>query len=343
MPRPDGPPGPAAPTSVKAPRETTAPVSPASPSAAGLPRPRRRRRADVVAITLFVLPALVLFLLLVVTPVVLAMYHSLFKWNGFPGAPRTFIGLDNFVRMLGDEVFRGDLKRGAILIVLSLLLQLPAALGLAMLLNQPLRGRSVYRVLFFAPYVLSEVTTAVLFRIVFSSNRGLATQVFGWVGLGDLGATWISDPDTVLYSVFLVISWKYFGFHMMLYLAGRQNIPKELTEAATTDGATTWQVFRHITLPLLAPTIRVSVFLSVIGAIQLFDMVWVLTKGGPVHGSEVMAVTMYERGFIRYEVGYASAISIGMFLISLAFGLLYQRFVLRRDLEGAMTVMGNRR
>src|SRR5690606_9536834 len=174
----------------------------------------------------------------------------------------------------------GDLKRGFILIVLSLVVQLPAALGLAMLLNQPLKGRTFYRLLFFAPYVLSEVTTGVLFLLVFSPNRGMAKEVFGWVGLEDLAVNWLSDQRIVLYSVFVVISWKYFGFHMILYLAGRQNIPKELTEAATVDGASPWQVFRSVTLPLLGPTIRISIFLSVISAIQLFDMVWVLTRGG---------------------------------------------------------------
>jgi raffinose/stachyose/melibiose transport system permease protein len=315
----------------------------AGPAAGGSVRRRRRRGRDRVAIALFLLPALVLFVLLVLTPIALAAYTSLFKWNGFGGAPTDFRGLDNFTRLLDDDVFIGDLNRGAVLIGLSLVLQLPAALGLALLLNQPLRGRTVYRLLFFAPYVLSEVTTAVLFRIVFSPNRGLTTEMFGWVGLGDLGATWLADPETVLYSLFLVISWKYFGFHMILYLAGRQNIPKELIEAATTDGASAWQVFRHVTLPLLGPTIRISVFLSIIGAIQLFDMVWVLTGGGPVHASETMAVTMFEYGFRRFEVGYASAISIAMFLICLVFALFYQRFIMRRDLEGAMTVMGNQR
>ena len=129
---------------------------------------------------------------------------------------------------------------------------------------------------------------------------------------------------------------------MILYLAGRQSIPKELTEAALTDGAGTWQVFRHVTLPLLGPTIRISIFLSVIGVIQLFDMVWVLTQGGPVHSSETMAVTMFEYGFERFQVGYASALSITMFLISLVFALFYQRLVMRRDVEGAITVMGDR-
>lgn len=130
---------------------------------------------------------------------------------------------------------------------------------------------------------------------------------------------------------------------MILYLAGRQGIPKELTEAATTDGATAWQVFRHVTLPLLGPTIRISVFLSVIGTIQLFDMVWVLTGGGPIRSSETLAVTMFQYGFRRFEVGYASAISIIMFLLSLVFALLYQRFVLRRDIEGALTTRGVQR
>lgn len=302
----------------------------------------RRRGRNRVAIALFLLPALLLFLLLVVVPIVVGAYTSLFKWNGF-GLPTTFVGLDNFVRLIADEIFLDDLQRGLILVGLSVAIQLPMALGLAMLLNQRLRGRSFYRLLFFAPYVLSEVITAVLFTMVFSPSRGLATEVLSWIGLGDLGATWLADPATVMYSLFFVISWKYFGFHMILYLAGRQNIPQELTEAATTDGAGSWQVFRHITLPLLGPTIRISVFLSIIGTIQLFDMVWVLTGGGPVHASETMAVTMFQHGFRRYEVGYASAISIAMFLISLVFGLFYQRFVMRRDIEGAITVMGGRR
>lgn len=322
---------------------TTAAPGRVPPSRTVAARRPRRHRADRVAIVLFLAPALLLFVLLVLAPIALAATVSLVKWNGFVTSDPTFVGLDNFTRLLGDQVFVGDLRRGLTIIVLSLVLQLPMALGLAMLLNQPLRGRSLYRLLFFAPYVLSEVTTAVLFRIVFSPEHGLATRTLAVVGLGDLGATWLADPDTVLFWVFVVISWKYFGFHMILYLAGRQNIPRELLEAATTDGANAWQAFRHVTLPLLGPTIRISVFLSVIGAIQLFDMVWVLTGGGPVHASEVMAVTMYRFGFERFEVGYASAMSIVMFLISLVFALLYQRFVMRRDIEGALTVMGGQR
>lgn len=302
--------------------------------------PRRRRAWSTVA--LFLAPALILFGLLVLTPIVVAGYASLFEWNGF-GIPQTFVGLDNFRRLLTDEIFVGDLRRTLLLVTLSLLVQLPVSLALAMLLNQPLRGRRLYRMVFFAPYVLSEVVTAVLFTMIFSPNQGLANDVTRLIGLGDLGATWLADPDTVMYSLFLVISWKYFGFHTILYLAGRQSIPPELHDAAAMDGAGPWQAFRHITLPLLGPTIRISVFLSILGTIQLFDMVWVLTGGGPLRSSETLAVTMFQEGFKRFHVGYASAISLVIFLISLTFGLLYQRFVLRRDLEGAVTTMGDQR
>jgi raffinose/stachyose/melibiose transport system permease protein len=303
---------------------------------------RRRRRRSWSTLILFLTPALLLFGLLVLTPIVVAAYASFFNWNGF-GAPANFVGLENFRRLLVDEIFVGDLRRALLLVALSLAVQLPFSLALAMLLNQPLRGRRLYRMLFFAPYVLSEVVTAVLFTMVFSPNQGLANHVTRLIGLGDLGATWLADTDTVMYSVFFVISWKYFGFHTILYLAGRQGIPQELHDAAAIDGAGPWQAFRNITLPLLGPTIRISVFLSILGTIQLFDMVWVLTGGGPLRSSETLAVTMFQEGFKRFHVGYASAISMVIFLISLAFGLLYQRFVLRRDLEGAVTTMGDQR
>ncbi|MEU5880064.1 sugar ABC transporter permease [Spirillospora sp. NPDC047279] len=303
---------------------------------------RRRSFRHGATVAAFLSPALLLFALLVLVPILYALYTSLFKWGGF-GAPETFVGLDNFTALLQDEVFLGDLWRGFVLIALSVGIQLPFALSMAVLLNQRLRGRAFYRLLFFAPYVLSEVITGVLFTMIFSPDSGLADHVLDLVGLGDLGITWFASPATVLPTIFLVMTWKYFGFHMILYLAGLQSIPRDVLEAAAIDGAGAWQRFRHVTLPLLGPTIRISVFLSVIGAIQLFDLVWVITAGGPVHASETMAITMFQFGFKRYQVGYASAISVVMFLISFVFALLYQRYVLRRDLEGAVTSMRGRR
>ena len=306
---------------------------------AGASRGRARRRAlHWFTAVGFQVPALVLFLVLVLLPILFALYAAFFRWGGF-GMPSDYIGTDNFTRLFQDPVFLGDLWRCLVLVLLSLALQLPFALAMAVLLNQKVRGRAVYRMLFFAPYVLSEAITGVLFSMIFAPDDGLADHVLGSVGLDGLGGEWFADPSMVMATLFLVMTWKYFGFHMMLYLAGLQAVPRELTEAALIDGANAWQRFRSVTLPLLAPTLRISVFLSVIGAIQLFDLVWVTTAGGPDHHSETMAVTMFQFGFKRYQVGYASAISVVMFGISLVFALAYQRFVLRRDLEGATTTM----
>ncbi|MFD4715439.1 carbohydrate ABC transporter permease [Streptomyces sp. NPDC058430] len=301
-------------------------------------RPLVRRVRDWLTAFLFTVPGLILFLAFVAVPILYAGYVSLFNWGGF-GSPSDFVGVDNFTRLFQDPVFLGDLWRGLLLVALSLGLQLPFALAMAVLLNQKLRGRAVYRMLFFAPYVLSEVITGVLFSMIFAPDSGLADKVLGAVGLDGVGGLWFAGQSTVMATLFLVMTWKYFGFHMMLLLAGLQGIPPELTEAARIDGANAWQRFRNITLPLLGPTIRMSIFLSVIGAIQLFDLVWVVTQGGPDHHSETMAVTMFQFGFKRYQMGYASAISIVMFLISLVFALFYQRYVLRRDTEGALTNM----
>ncbi|MFJ8538071.1 carbohydrate ABC transporter permease [Streptomyces sp. NPDC093591] len=329
-------------TSTFLPDKRTGPDGPGAdvpPSSADAARGRGRRRAlHWLTAVAFQVPALVLFLVLVLLPILFALYAAFFRWGGF-GMPSDYIGTDNFTRLFADPVFLGDLWRCLLLVALSVAVQLPFALAMAVLLNQRLRGRAVYRMLFFAPYVLSEAITGVLFSMVFAPDDGLADHLLGYVGLDGLGGEWFADPSTVMATLFLVMTWKYFGFHMMLYLAGLQAIPRELTEAALIDGANAWQRFRSVTLPLLAPTLRISVFLSVIGAIQLFDLVWVTTAGGPDHHSETMAVTMFQYGFKRYQVGYASAISVVMFGISLVFALAYQRFVLRRDLQGATTTM----
>ena len=295
-------------------------------------RARARRRWATIA--LFLAPALALYLLLVIAPVVQAIYYSGFAWSGL-GSLDDFVGLENFKRAFSDDVFVGALKHNAIIALLSLGLQLPFALGTALLLNARLRGRAILRVLFFAPFVLSEVVTGVIWTLMLQPG-GLADAVM------PVDRQWLADPSIVLYTLFVVISWKYFGFHMILYLAGLQQIPRELEEAAEIDGATKWQVFRHVTLPLLGPTIRISSFLSIIGAIQLFDLVWVMTGGGPVNASNTMAVYMIDWSFQRFQFGYASAVAVIMLVISLAIALLYQRFVLKRDLDGALTTMGAR-
>jgi raffinose/stachyose/melibiose transport system permease protein len=309
------------------------------PSPADRARARRTRsRRKWTSIALFLAPALAIYLLLVIAPIFQAVYYSGFKWTGL-GPLDEFVGLQNFRTAFQDTVFTGALKHNGIFIALSLAIQLPFALAIAMILHQRLRGRALLRLLFFMPFVLSEVVTAVVFTLMLQPH-GLVDQSLDKAGLDFLIKEWLADPGIVLYTVFVAISWKYFGFHMVLYLAGLQQIPRELEEAAAIDGATPLQTFRYVTFPLLGPTIRISVFLSIIGAIQLFDLVWVMTGGGPVDASNTMAVYMINHGFKRFQFGYASAVAVIMLVISLVIALTYQRFVLRRDMEGALTTQG---
>ena len=283
-------------------------------------------------IIVFLLPALALYVVFLLYPIVQSVRYSMYDWNGF-GPLEDFVGLQNFRDVFSDRRFRDAFTHNVTIVALSLLLQIPAALGLAVLLNAKLRGRAVMRTVFFAPYVLSEVVTGVVWRQILRPD-GLFDQSLEGVGLGGWVQGWLSDPDVVLYSLFFVISWKYFGFHMILMLAGLQQIPTELREAASIDGASPWKTFRYVTLPLLMPTVRVSIFLSAIGALQLFDLVWVTTRGGPIGASSTMSTYLYDR-FRDSRFGLASAASIVIFGLCLVVALLYQRFALRRDLEGA--------
>jgi raffinose/stachyose/melibiose transport system permease protein len=163
--------------------------------------------------------------------------------------------------------------------LLSLLIQLPLSIGLALLLNGRIRGRSALRLIVFTPYVLSEAVTAVVWLSILQPN-GLFDQLLKAIGLGGSIHEWLADGNIVLYTLFAVITWKYIGFGIILMLAGLQGIPTELREAAALE-ATSWQTTRHITLPLLGPTIRIWIFLSIIGALQLFDLIWIMTLGGP--------------------------------------------------------------
>ena len=279
----------------------------------------------------FLAPALLLYGLFVLVPIAQSLRNSLYDWNGLE-ALDDFVGLDNFRRAFDDPLFRDALQHNGIIIVLSLLIQIPLALGLALLLDSRIKGRAVLRTLFFAPYVLSEVVTGVVWRQILRPD-GLLDRTLISVGAEGMVQEWLADPDIVLYSLFFVSTWKYFGFHMVLLLAGLQQIPKELHEAAAIDGASSWQAFRYVTLPLLGPALRISIFLSIIGALQLFDLVWVTTKGGPVGASSTMATYLYDQ-FRRGLFGYASAVSIVIFALSLVVALFYQRVAMRRDLQG---------
>lgn len=326
----------AIPTISAGPAVTTAgPARPTDPPRPARASARRRRNRGALLIWAFVAPALVVYTTFVLVPVALAAVYSFFNWNGL-GALDRFIGIDNYTRALTDPVFLNAMLHNGGIVVLSLVVQGPLAIAIALLLNRPLKGRALIRTLIFVPYVLSEVVAGLSFRLILPPGGPLDAMLtaVGWTGEKPL---WLADPAVAFWTLFAVITWKYLGFAIILMLAGLQGVPEELGEAAAIDGASWWQTQRHITLPLLGPTIRIWAFLSVIGSLQLFDMVFILTGGGPLNSTETMATYMVEYGNGRSQIGYGSAVAVVLFVVSLVIALLYQRFVLRRDLAGAIT------
>ena len=288
---------------------------------------------------LFALPAVLLYTVFVVVPIGQAFYYAFFNWNGL-NRPTDFVGLGNFIDIVRDPVFRRAVGNNFLIAALSLVIQLPLALLLALLVGRSIPGRAFYRTALFLPYVLSDVATAVMWRQIYNPQFGLVNALAN--RLGWQPQQWLSEPDKVMYALFAVITWKYVGLYLVLFLSALQRIPRELEEAASLDGCSGWQTVRHITLPLLGSTFRLCAYLSVVGSLQYFDLVWIMTNGGPANASETMATYLVKFGFQRYAMGYGSAVGAVLFLICVVFALLYQRYVMGRDLEPAVGTAANR-
>ncbi|MGA1836522.1 sugar ABC transporter permease [Herbiconiux sp. 11R-BC] len=305
----------------------------ARPGAGG----RRARWVKRGELSLLIGPALIVFVAFVIFPVAMAAYYGFFSWSGY-GPATDFVGFRNYITILTDPAFHEALGHNAFIVVMSLVLQGPLALGLALLLNRKLRFQSLIRVLIFVPYVISEVVVGLGWSLMLQSD-GALNGLLEKIGLGGLSTDWLSDPGIAIWTLLVIITWKYVGFAVILFLAGLQGIPEELSEAAAIDGASYWQIQRHIVLPLMGPTLRIWAFLSIIGSLQLFDLVWIIWGQyvASTAGTSTMATYMVANGRNAGSYGYGSAVALVIFLISLTVALLYQRFVLRRDTAGALT------
>ena len=293
---------------------------------------RRQNKIDRYAILiLFLVPPLLFFTLFVILPIFQAAYYSIYKWNGL-GPLTNYIGIKNFINIFQDKVFIKSLIHNIGIILLSLIIQLPIAFMLAVVVaRKTFKGVVFFRMLFFLPYIFSEVITGLIFRFLFNPQFGVIQLVLSPFLAEGKSIGLLGDPNTVFGAIFSVITWKYLGLHMIIYIAGIQNIPDELEEAALIDGCNRWNIIRNIIIPLSVPSILISVFFSIVGSLTLFDVVWAMGKGDPIHSGEVMVTYLYKYGFLRFQMGYGSAVAVVIFLICLVFNFFYQRFLLNRE------------
>ncbi len=289
--------------------------------------PLARRRA-LWGITL-ILPNTLGLLFFFGVPVLSAFNTSLYEWNLL--RPAEYVGLDNFRRLLTDERFWQALGNSLKLMALTVIPGVLLALGVALLLNQKLRGRVVLRTIYFLPVITSTVAASVVWTWIFQPRYGLLGNILAPFGLRDVN--WLTRPELVLIPIAVVTIWQRLGFDMVLFLAGLQTIPRVLYEAALIDGANRWQRFRYVTLPMLSPTTFLVSVLAVINALQIFDQVYVMTartaRGGSGGSATTLAYFLYDSGFGRNEFGYASAVALVLFLLILGFTV-FQLRVQRR-------------
>ena len=299
-------------------------------------RPHRSR--DVwrkwAEIAFFVTPALALMALFVAWPIVTAARFSLYDWKGL-GPLDDFVGFENYAEVLAESVFRDAVAHNMIIVVGSIVVQLPLGVAIALLLNRKMAGQGVLRTLIFVPYVLAEVIAGVIWFQLLQPQYGLVDALMNGIGLSPPEEGWLGTPEVALWVVLAVLTWKYLGLAVLLFLAGLQGVSEELYEAAQLDGASWWQTQWRISIPLLGPTIRTWCFLSMIGSIQCFDMIWVLTGGGPADATTTMATYLIDEGTNRHNYGIAGAASVVLFAIAFVMALVYQLVVLRRDTKEA--------
>lgn len=290
-----------------------------------------RRAAEIFILSA---PAVIIFVFFVIVPIIMGAYYGFYQWKGFglPNVTGKFVGFNNYKTALSDPQFQKAILHTFEVVIGSLVIQGPLAILFALLLNQKFKLRGLIRTLIFVPYVISEVIVGTGWSLILQ-KKGALNQILSYMGAK--GPDWIADPHVAMWTLLLLISWKYIGFAVILMLAGMQSIPEELYEAAKVDGAGFWQMQWNITLPLLMPTIRIWVFMSMIGSLQLFDLVYIIWGKylSSTAGVSTMATYMVREGRDAGNYGYGSAVALIIFIISLIIALIYQRFVLNRDLN----------
>ena len=266
----------------------------------------------------FLLPSLVLFATFTGIPVIAALGISFTQWDLFN--PARFIGLDNYTKLFGDPIFARVMGNTAYFVLLSVPVQMLIGLGCALALNRGIRGQTFFRIAYFLPVVTSTIAAALVWAWLFNANFGLINALLSLVGITDV-PRWLASTQWAMPAVIIVSIWQNLGYAMVLFLAGLQNIRADLYDAAAIDGARGWRRLWFITLPLLSPTTFFVLIISIIGSFQIFELVFVMTQAGPANATNTLVYYIYQNGFQFYQMGYASAAAMVLFLIVLIFTL----------------------
>jgi raffinose/stachyose/melibiose transport system permease protein len=292
----------------------------------------RRFASDgrLITVALFLPPALLLFTFFVTLPLFDAAGYAGYNWSGY-GEPEQWVGTRNFEQMAGHSVFQQSLWNTLKVIGVSLFIQIPLAMTLALLIASKTWSNTVFRLIFFMPFIMAEIATGLMWSFFFDGDYGVTAMLGRVFSMDPIYP--LSDRTWAMPVILFVIVWKYFGFHMMIFIAALQSIPEDLTEAAQIDGATPFQIARRIKIPLLKPAIAVSIFFSIIGSLQLFDLIVPMTGGGPSNSTHTIVTYLYTFGIVRLKVGFGSAVGIVLFVMCVAFAFLYQRTVMRPEAE----------
>lgn len=275
-------------------------------------------------------PPLAVFALIVIWPLADSFFYSFTNWNGFD--PRyKFVGFDNFAKVGSDPLFLQAVVNTLIWIVAAILLPTLAGLALALLLDTSVRAASVFKSIFYLPICLSAIVVGQIWTWIYQPDWGLLNTAIGGVTGEAFPFAWLARPLTALGSVIVAWSWQQTGLAMVIFLAGLTAIPHDLVEAADIEGASRWQRIRYVVLPLLRPATVVVVALMVINSLKGFDILYIMTGGGPFNSSDTLAMHMYNESFKKYHMGYGSAISVILFLITLTIILVYFRQLRKVD------------
>ena len=277
---------------------------------------------------LFLVPAGIIYLSVLIVPIIYSSVISLFKWNGI--SRMEFIGFNNYINLFGDPVFLKVLQNNFIWLILSLTITLVLPLALAVILNKKFVGRTFFRGFFYFPAVIASIAVAIIWRWIYNPSFGFINEVLRYLNI-DFKQNWISTPATSLYAVYFAALWQYVGQPMILFLAGLQTVPEEILEAAIIDGASNARRFMVITIPLMKETFVIVIANLVVGALRVFDIIMGLTAGGPNDATQMMSTYMYSQTFRYNNVGYGTAIAILMVIFMMAVIVPYIRFTAGKE------------